>query len=174
MKPPNGGSAVILGSSRAGGPMQDCEFDNIRVEGEDAGDIFRMQGREEQIAIRNCTVYYGVGFAVNVDNARYLDIQDNHFWNVRGGKHVMRINQFSKSRVLNNMYDFENWGKQPTQPGPDVILQSEMCNFNDIQVTSRNEVDCTNLTGTLIDCQDNIKGTRNYYWGANQQPSRTF
>ena len=165
---------MYMGMSRWGGPVQNAVFDGIRVEGTAASDLFRVKGRVERLTIRNCSLYFGSGTAANFDDATNVDIEDNHFFSVGGSKKVIKVAHMYNSRVVNNMYTFQNWSTNPTQPGPQTYLQGDRCTYSDIQVQNRQQVDVPDLAGTWIDAANNLVNKRSWYFSGEPNPGRAF
>jgi hypothetical protein len=164
MNPPQGGHAVYLGMSSQGGPVRDAEFTNLRIEGENATDVFRIEGRAENVAIRHCCLIYGEGRALNADAVSYLAFEHNDVWNVRGWKTAIRAESLSESRIVSNLFTFDNWeGKNP-QAGPEVVITGTHSARNLLQVPDRRMVVYQNLEGTVIDAPGE-EGTHRLYLG---------
>lgn len=164
MNPPKGGYAVYLGTSSRGGPVRNAVFDSIRIEGENGADIFHIEGKAELITIRNSTIMYGRGYAVNADRLKYLNFEENDVWNMCGWKTAMQIGQLSDSRVTGNVFTFDNWGDRNTQAGPARVISGGESTRNTIQVMDRDLVAFESLQSTIIEAL-NDKGKRRRYLG---------
>jgi len=164
MNPPKDGYAIYLGMSSKGGPVRDAEFVSIRVEGERAKDIIRIEGRAENVTIRNCALLYGEGTALNADAVTNLSFENNDVWNIRGWKTALRVGRLTNSRLVGNLFTFQNWGGKNPQKGPAMVIRGERAVGSHIQAPKREMVDYRTIAGTVIDAlQDG--GTRRQYLG---------
>jgi hypothetical protein len=165
MNPPKGGHAVHLAMSRWGGPVESIVFDGIRVEADNASDVFLLAGRNENVSIRNCSILYGEGLFLRGDEVNTLTVENNMIWNIRGWKTAMRFQQLLNSRIAGNIYRFQNWGGKNPQKGPERLIAGALARGCLLQVARRDLVDLKALEGTEIDALDD-GGVRRRYLGS--------
>jgi hypothetical protein len=165
MNPPKGGHAVYLGMSRKGGPVESILFEGIRVEADNASDVFRFEGRHENLSIRNCSILYGEGVFLRGDEVNTLTVENNMIWNIRGWKTAMRFKRLLNSRIAGNIYRFQNWGGKNPQKGPERLVVGQVARGSLIQVPRRDLVDVKTVERTEIDALDE-DGLRRRYLGS--------
>jgi len=164
MNPPQGGCAVHLAMSGKGGPVESASFENIRIEGENAVDIFRADGRHENLTLRGCTVVFGEGLFVRGEEVNTLTLQNNLVWNVRGWKTAMRFKRLLNSRIAGNIYRFDNWGGKNPQDTDERVLTGELVRGCRIEVARRDLVNVETMENTVLDALDD-GGVRRTYLG---------
>lgn len=164
MNPPEGGHAVRLGMSAKGGPVRSTIFEGIRIEGSNADGIFRVTGRAENLTIRNSSMFYGQGEAVDADRLVNFVFEGNDVWNTEGWKTAMRAKELLNGRIHRNMFTFHNWGGENPQEGDPRVLIGQKSVGSNIQVAERSQVEIENLENTTIDALAD-DGVRRRYLG---------
>jgi hypothetical protein len=165
MNPPKGGHAVYLGMSSKGGPVESACFEGIRIEADNAADVFVMKGRHENLAIRNCSIMYGEGLFLRGEEVNTLTVQNCMIWNIRGWKTAMRFDRLLNARITDNVYRFQNWGGKNPQQGPERLVSGDLCRGSLVEVGRREQVDFKTLEGSEIDALDD-GGVRRRYLGS--------
>jgi hypothetical protein len=166
MNPPAGGHAVYLGPSSKGGPVESINFDGVRIEADNASDVFVCEQRHENIAIRNCSVLYGEGLFLRGDEVNTLTLQNNLIWNIRGWKTAMHFSDLKNGRITDNIYRFQNWGGKHPQDAPERIVTGDHCRGSMIEVPRRELVEFDTLEATELDALDD-DGIRRRYLGSS-------
>lgn len=164
MNPPEGGHAVHLGMSSKGGPVRSTILEGIRIEGSNADSIFRVTGRAENLVVRNCTMFYGEGKALDAERLINFRWENNDVWNTRGWKTALRVKELINGRIRRNMFTFHNWGgKNPQDADPKIVIGTKSVGSN-IQVDKRSHVKFESMENTTIDAL-NEAGVRRKYLG---------
>jgi len=164
MNPPAGGNGVRLGMSSKGGPIRGAVFDGIRVEADNSSDVFRIEGNAANITIRECRVFYGEGKALNADSVSFLTFENNDCWNIRGWKTAVHAGAMSNSRIVGNLFKFDNWGGKNPQDAAPLAVSVQRSMGNHIQVPSRELARLGWVVRTVIDATDD-GGVRRRYLG---------
>jgi len=165
MNPPKGGHAVHLAMSRWGGPVESIVFEGIRIEADNASDVFRLEGRHENISIRDCSIMYGEGLFLRGEEVNTLTLQNNMIWNIRGWKTAMRFERLLNSRIVGNIYRFQNWGGKNPQKGSERLVVGGLARGCLIQVPRRELVQLKSIERSTIDALDEA-GVRRRYLGS--------
>jgi hypothetical protein len=164
MNPPRGGYAVFMGMSSKRGPVRGIEFDAVRIEGENAASIFKVEGRAENVTIRNSSILYGRGPALEADALHHLNLCHNDIWNIRNWKTALKIEYLYDSRVVDNLFTFDAWGGDTPEPGPVQVLAGRRSERNLIQVPTREHVYFKTIRQTLVEAVAE-QGVRRRYTG---------
>lgn len=165
MNPPTGGHAVYFGMSRWGGPVESAAFEGIRIEADNAADVFRFEGRHENITIRQCSVMYGEGLFLRAGQVNTLTVRNNMIWNIRGWKTAMRFDRLLNSTIGGNIYRFQNWGGKHPRKDPIRLVTGALARGSRIEVARRDMVAIEKLQSTVIDALDEA-GVRRRYLGS--------
>jgi len=166
MNPPEGGHAVYITNSRKGGGVLCVEVDGVRIEADNASDVFRIEGHADQISVRNCSVFYGEALLLNADKVTDLTLEENCFWNIRGWKTGARADHLSRARIVANRWVFDNWGGQNPQDKEPLVIYGTSVEDSLIEVGERSLVNFQEMHGTVIEALDDGEaGTRRRYLG---------
>jgi len=165
MNPPEGGHAVYLGPSSKGGPVESIALDAIRIEADNASDVFVLEGRHENISLRNSSILFGEGVCLRGSEVNTLTLQNNMIWNIRGWKTALAVEDLRNARITDNIYRFQNWGGQNPQDGPERVLVGRQCRGSMIEVERKDLIQCESVQRTTIDALDE-DGQRRIYLDA--------
>jgi hypothetical protein len=165
MNPPQGGHAVYLGPSSQGGPVESIVFDGIRIEADNAGDVFVLEGRHENVTLRHSSILFGEGVCLRGGEVNTLTMQNNMIWNIRGWKTALKVEDLKNARITDNIYRFQNWGGQNPQEGPQRVLVGQHCRGSTIEVERKELIECQHIERTTIDALDE-DGRRRLYLDA--------
>ncbi|MBV9122528.1 MAG: hypothetical protein JO112_04155 [Planctomycetes bacterium] len=148
------GYAVLLGTNSQGVPVNNALFESIRVEGEEAAAIFHVQGRAQNVTIRNSSIYFGEGPVLDSaekDSLYQLRMSENVLNSMRGPRTVIQVGMLLNSVIDATDIHYQTRAGKKIFPGPPLAVQCTRSNGNYFRVQKRSEVQIGTSTADIIE-----------------------
>ena len=94
-----------------------------------------------------------------------MTVENNMIWNIRGWKTAMSFDNLLNSRIINNIYRFQNLGGKNPQKSAERHVLAQLCRWSTIATSKRELVEVKTLKNSVIEASEE-DGIRRKYLGS--------